>query len=73
MAGKVRKTADVSDKAFDYAAAVDELEKIAARVEDPGTGIGDIDKYIGRAGELITACRKYLRTARAKTDSIETI
>ena len=33
-------------KQFDYAKAVEELEMIAAKVEDPQTGIEDIDRYI---------------------------
>ena len=60
-------------KDFNYSEAVGELEKIAAKVEDPSTGIDDIDKYVRRADELITGCRKYLRSAREKADSIETI
>lgn len=52
------------EKEFDYAKAVAELEEIAARVEDPQTGIGDIDKYIRRSEELIGACRDYLRGVR---------
>ncbi len=70
MAGK-KKTAD-DGTGFDYAGAVAELEKIAARVEDPETGIDDIDSYIRKADTLIAECRKYLRTARSKVDSIET-
>ena len=31
---------------FDYTKAVEELEAIAAKVEDPQTGVDDIDKYI---------------------------
>ena len=42
---------------FDYAKAVEELEAIAVKVEDPETGIDDIDKYIRRSDELIEACR----------------
>lgn len=56
---------------FDYAKAVEELEAIAARVEDPQTGIDDIDRYIKRSEELVTACREYLRGARAKLDEME--
>ena len=52
------------EKEFDYANAVAELEEIAARVEDPQTGIGDIDRYIRRSEELIGACRDYLRGVR---------
>ena len=49
---------------FDYTKAVEELESIAAKVEDPQTGIDDIDGYIRRSQELIEACRAYLRGAR---------
>ena len=56
---------------FDYAKAVEELEAIAAKVEDPQTGIGDIDRYIKRSEELIAACRSYLRGAREKLDAMD--
>lgn len=55
---------------FDYAKAVEELEAIASQVEDPQTGIEDIDKFIKRSEELISACRAYLRGAREKLDSM---
>lgn len=55
---------------FDYAKAVEELEAIASKVEDPQTGIDDIDRYIKRSDELISACRAYLRGAREKLDSM---
>ena len=51
-------------KGFDYKKAIEELEAIAAKVEDPQTGIEDIDKYIKRSQELIVQCRDYLRGAR---------
>lgn len=53
---------------FDYAKAVEELESIAAKVEDPQTGLDDIDKYIKRSQELLEACRAYLRGAREKLE-----
>ncbi|MCM1176772.1 MAG: exodeoxyribonuclease VII small subunit [Bacteroidales bacterium] len=56
---------------FDYAAAVAELERIAAKAEDPATGIDEIDRYIRRSDELISACRAYLRGARERLDSLE--
>lgn len=56
------------EEKFDYAKAVEELEAIAARVEDPGTGIEDIDKYMKRSKELLDACRSYLRGAREKVN-----
>ena len=55
---------------FDYAKAMEELEAIAAKVEDPKTGIEDIDKYIKRSQELVSACREYLRGAREKLDGL---
>ena len=56
---------------FDYAKAVEELESIVSKVEDPATGIDDIDKYITRTGELVEGCRHYLRSAREKLDAID--
>lgn len=58
---------------FDYKEAVRELESIAAKVEDPSTGLDDIDKYVKRSKELIAACRDYLRTVRDKVDKLDTI
>ena len=55
---------------FDYTKAVEELEQIAAKVEDPKTGIDDIDVYIKRSQELLEACRTYLRSAREKLDTL---
>lgn len=52
------------EEKFDYTKAIEELEAIAAKVEDPTTGIGDIDKCLKRSAELIKACREYLRGAR---------
>ena len=55
---------------FDYTKAIEELEAIAAKVEDPSTGIDDIDKYLKRSKELTQACREYLRGAREKLQEI---
>ena len=55
---------------FDYAKALEELERIAEKVEDPSTAIDDIDKYIRRSDELVGTCRDYLRTLRTKTDNL---
>ena len=72
MAGRKGKAADAADGEFDYGEAVAELERIVSEVENPGTGLAEIDRYIMRADVLIASCRKYLRSAREKTDSIET-
>lgn len=58
------------EKEFDYTKAIEELEAMAAKVEDPQTGISDIDIYMKRSQELIEACRAYLRGARQKLDSM---
>ncbi len=56
------------EEKFDYTAAVSELEKIAAKVEDPATSLDDIGALVKRSKELIETCRTYLRTVR---ESIE--
>lgn len=56
------------EEKFDYTEAVRELEEIAAKVEDPQTGLEDIDRYISRSQVLLEACRAYLRGAREKLE-----
>lgn len=56
---------------FDYTKAITTLEEIALKVEDPSTGVGDIDKYIRQTEELVDKCRAYLRTVREKVDAID--
>lgn len=56
---------------FDYAGAIAELEGIAAKVEDPHTGIDETERCIRRADELVEACRAYLRGAREKLESMD--
>lgn len=53
---------------FDYQKALSRLEEIAAKVEDPSTGLEDIDKYVRESEELVAGCRAYLRTVREKID-----
>lgn len=55
---------------FDYNEAIAELEKIAARVEDPATGLDEIERCIRRSDELIGRCREYLRTVRQTTETL---
>ena len=55
---------------FDYGKAVARLEEILSKVEDPSTGVDDIDKYVKEAESLGSRCRKYLRELRDKADSI---
>ena len=57
------------EEKFDYNEAIAELEKIAVRVEDPATGLDEIDRCIKRSDELIGRCREYLRTVRQTTET----
>lgn len=57
-------------KSFDYGKAMEELEQIAKRVEDPNTGLENIDKDVARSKELIRQCRDYLRGVREKVESV---
>lgn len=61
----------VTMKDFDYSKAIAELETIAARVEDPETGLDDIDALVTRSKLLVKQCRDYLRTVRDKVDSLD--
>ncbi len=63
-------TKDMEEK-FDYAKAVEELEKIAAKVEDPATKLDDIDALVVRSKELLKASRAYLRTVQERIDKLE--
>ncbi|MCR4860198.1 MAG: exodeoxyribonuclease VII small subunit [Bacteroidales bacterium] len=58
------------EERFDYNEAIAELEKIAARVEDPATGLDDIDRCIRRSEELIGRCRAYLRETRNQIETL---
>ena len=60
----------MEEQKFDYAAAMTELEQIAAKVEDPATGLDDIDALVARSKALIKACRDYLRSVKEKIDSL---
>jgi exodeoxyribonuclease VII small subunit len=59
------------ENGFDYKKALEELEAIAKKVEDPSTALEDIDKMIARSDELVAACREYLRSAREKAEGIQ--
>ena len=55
----------IMEEKFEYAQAIEELEAIEVKVENPQTGIEDIEKYMKRSQELIAQCREYLRGARS--------
>lgn len=59
------------DKTDEYKKAIGELEKIASIVEDPSTGLDDIDRYLKRTDELVKFCRAYLRDAGQKAHALD--
>ena len=59
------------DKKFDYAKAIQELEALAMKVENPETKLDDIDALVGRSKELLKQCREYLRTVKDRIDSLD--
>lgn len=50
----------------EYRKALEELEEIAVKVEDPQTDIEEIDRCLDRSKAIIAACREFLRGAREK-------
>lgn len=56
---------------FDYSKAMAELAEIAAKAEDPATGLDGIDALLKRSKELVDACRGYLRSAREKVGQMD--
>ena len=62
---------NMEQEKFDYTKAVAELDRIAAKVEDPSTSLDDIGALVKRSRELIEACRNYLRTVRESIDGVE--
>ena len=61
----------MEEKKFDYAKAVEELEKIAAKVEDPATKLDDIDTLVTRSNALLKDCRAYLRSVKERIDKLD--
>ena len=59
------------EEKFDYKAAIARLEAIAEKVEDPTTGLDDIDKLIKTSDELIGRCRAYLRSVRDTVEKLD--
>ncbi len=55
---------------FDYNKAISRLEKIAETVENPSTGIDDIEQLVKQSDELIAACREYLRGTKTKVTDL---
>ena len=61
----------IMEEKFDYVKAVEELEKIAAKVEDPATKLDDIDALVTRSNVLLKDCRAYLRSVKERIDKLD--
>ena len=59
------------DQEFDYKKALEELEALAVKAEDPATGLDGIDALIARADVLIAGCREYLRSVRENLNGMD--
>jgi len=55
---------------FDYGKALETLEEILKKVEDPATGVDDIDKYVSMTEQITSRCREYLRSVRETVNVI---
>ncbi len=59
------------EEKFDYSKAIAELEEIAKKVEQPETGLDDVDALVSRSKALLKQCRDYLKGVKEKIDSLE--
>lgn len=56
---------------FDYIGALDRLEELAVRVEDPSTGLEEIEQCIKESASIVEECRKYLRGCRDRASQLD--
>ena len=59
------------EEKFDYSKAIAELEEIAKKVEQPETGLDDVDTLVSRSKALLKQCRDYLKDVKEKIDALE--
>lgn len=59
------------EEKFDYKSAIAQLEAMVEKVEDPATGLEDIDKLIKKSDEIIVQCRSYLRNVRETVENLD--
>ena len=55
---------------FEYSKAMEELELIASRMEDPLTPFGEMEKMVVRSEQLLASCRAYLRGTRERLETL---
>lgn len=61
----------MSKEKFEYDKAVEELEKIAEKVESPDVSLQEIDAGIKRSEEILESCRAWLRGVRERTEGLK--
>lgn len=58
------------DKKISYAAAVAELDAIAAELEQPDVDVDVLAERVARAAELITLCRERIASTRLDVERV---
>jgi exodeoxyribonuclease VII small subunit len=58
------------DENVDYAAALDELEKILKELESDKVNVDRLAEQVKRASELIAVCREKINTAKLEVEKV---
>jgi len=53
-----------------YKEALNELEKLVEKIENPGTDLENVAKDVKRAADLVKICQKRLRTIEGQISDI---
>lgn len=66
----MKKIKDTAGEETGYREALQEIEKLLAKIEDPETSFDELSKDVRRATELVEYCRKQLRNYKDEIDKI---
>jgi len=66
----MKKIKDTAGEDPGYREALQEIEKLLAKIEDPETSFDELSKDVKRATELVEYCRKQLRNYKDEIDKI---
>jgi exodeoxyribonuclease VII small subunit len=61
---------DNNSEPFNYSKAIQELDEIAKKVEDPGMKLEEMEALIVKTKSLVEKCHNYLRSAQETIDKI---
>ncbi len=67
----MKKREAEKDAQISYREAMDELERLVARIEDSTTNIEEIAPMVKRSVELTEICRKELRRYKDEIDKLQ--